>query len=565
MAAGQKACFELYEGGSVLAFYDKLTEPRSGHRLVVDPGDPPRRRPAEDASKPTAETTTMASNIILYGPPGTGKTYATIDEAVKLVDPGFVTIHGRDRAALKTRFDELVKAGRVRFVTFHQSLSYEDFVEGLRAVSEPEDEGGPATLSYRVEPGVFRQLCEAAMRDEQVDEDLGVRDGARLWKLSLDGTGPSQTRDYCYSHGEARIGWGHVGDLASADLTREELKLGSNDRHSLNCFAMEVEPGDVILSIRSNREVGAVGIVTGAYRFDPHPPASVKDDYGHVLPVRWLATDLSLDLRELNEGKLFTLKTFYPLLRLSWPKVAGALELHRPGAVALRKSYRAEALPHVLVIDEINRGNVSRIFGELLTLIEPGKRAGQPEALEVTLPYSRQRFSVPSNVHLIGTMNTADRSLAGLDIALRRRFTFKEMAPQPQLLRGVSVEGVDVGELLAVMNERIEVLLNRDHALGHAYFMRLAEQGGNTLAALAQVFRGQVLPLLQEYFFEDWERIALVLNDLRKPEGRRFVYRPESNLDKLFGSDQAPKLTDRRWQIDEQAFEHIETYRRILA
>jgi 5-methylcytosine-specific restriction protein B len=115
------------------------------------------------------------------------------------------------------------------------------------------------------------------------------------------------------------------------------------------------------------------------------------------------------------------------------------------------------------------------------------------------------------------------------------------------------------------MNERIEVLLDRDHTLGHAYFMRLAEPGGNTLAALAQVFRGNVLPLLQEYFFEDWERIALVLNDLRKPVGRRFVHKPASNLDKLFGTDHALKLSDRRWQIDELAFGFIESYSGIVS
>lgn len=411
---------------------------------------------------------------------------------------------------------------------------------------------------------MFLQLCEAAIRDVQVDTSIGVREGARLWKLSLDGTGTSPTRDHCYAQGEARVGWGHVGDLTTADLTKPEFNLGSNDRHSLNCFAAQVQPGDVILSIRSNREVGAIGVVTGAYRFEPTPPQAVKYDYKHLLPVRWLATDLSLDLREQNAGKLFTLKTFYPLLRLSWPKVAEALKQHRPGALATQKTNRPDPLPHVLVLDEINRGNVSRIFGELLTLIEPSKRAGQPEALEVTLPYSRQRFSVPANVHLIGTMNTADRSLAGLDIALRRRFTFKEMPPRPELLDGVDVQGVNLGALLRVMNERIEVLLDRDHLIGHAYLLPLTQPGGNTLPRLAEVFRQQIVPLLQEYFFEDWERIGWVLNDQRKAAGLRFVVAGGTPTDGLFGKDVAQKLSDRRWRLDPKAFDLIDSYAGIV-
>jgi 5-methylcytosine-specific restriction protein B len=355
-----------------------------------------------------------------------------------------------------------------------------------------------------------------------------------------------------------------VGDLRTADLDAPEHGLGSNDRNSLNTL-LSVAVGDVIVCIRSINSVGGIGVVTGEYRHDPSPPEGVSPDYVHVLPVRWLATDIDLDIRAINGGLSFTQKTLYPLDRFKWSELAELMVKSGLSVGAPALSSAKDELPYVLIIDEINRGNVSRIFGELITLIEPSKRAGAAEALSVTLPYSKKAFSVPGNVFLLGTMNTADRSLAGLDIALRRRFTFKEMASQPDLLRGVVVDGVDAGELLAVMNERIEVLLDRDHTLGHAYFMRLAEPGGNTLAALAQVFRGNVLPLLQEYFFEDWERIALVLNDLRKPVGRRFVHKPASNLDKLFGTDHALKLSDRRWQIDELAFGFIESYSGIVS
>ena len=161
-------------------------------------------------------------------------------------------------------------------------------------------------------------------------------------------------------------------------------------------------------------------------------------------------------------------------------------------------------------------------------------------------------------------MNTADRSLAGLDIALRRRFTFKEMPPKPKLLEGVDIQGVDISKVLLKMNERIEVLLDRDHCLGHAYFMPLIED--KTIRNLAFIFRQQIIPLLQEYFFEDWERIAWVLNDQAKSNEHAFVQKVSVNLDSLFGEKTASELQneDKRWRINEEAFGNIESYEGIL-
>jgi 5-methylcytosine-specific restriction protein B len=216
----------------------------------------------------------------------------------------------------------------------------------------------------------------------------------------------------------------------------------------------------------------------------------------------------------------------------------------------------------VLIIDEINRGNISRIFGELITLIEPSKRDGCAEALEVTLPYSKERFSVPRNVHLIGTMNTADRSLAGLDVALRRRFEFVEMLPDVGALAGVVVDGVPVDALLSTMNRRIEVLLGRDYMLGHAYFMGLKD--APSLEALAGVFRRQVLPLLQEYFFEDWQKIAWVLNDHRKPVELQFLRQDSTGMSELLGDDVALPTEGRVWTINATAFGKPEAYAAII-
>lgn len=197
----------------------------------------------------------------------------------------------------------------------------------------------------------------------------------------------------------------------------------------------------------------------------------------------------------------------------------------------------------------------------MITLIEPSKRRGQPEALEVMLPYSKKPFSVPSNLHLIGTMNTADRSLSQLDIALRRRFVFQEMPPQPKLLDGVVVDGVSIGQLLRVMNERIEVLLDRDHCLGHTYFLPLTAT--KTLSKLSEIFRQQILPLLQEYFFEDWQKIAWVLNDHRKNADLQMLRQPVSNIAELFGSAHT-EVNDRRWCICPDAFNKIESYQGII-
>lgn len=216
----------------------------------------------------------------------------------------------------------------------------------------------------------------------------------------------------------------------------------------------------------------------------------------------------------------------------------------------------------VLIIDEINRGNVSRVLGELITLIEPSKRAGNAEALEVTLPYSKERFSVPANLYLIGTMNTADRSLAGLDLALRRRFSFREMPPRPELLDAVEISGVNVGAMLRVMNERIELLLDRDHCIGHAYFMSLVDTP--TIEALGEVFQSKLIPLLQEYFFEDWQRIQWVLNDHRKAAAHRFIQKPASNVAQLFGDSVSVTDQNQRWMINEAAFLLAEAYAGVI-
>ena len=161
---------------------------------------------------------------------------------------------------------------------------------------------------------------------------------------------------------------------------------------------------------------------------------------------------------------------------------------------------------YVLIIDEINRGNISKIFGELISLIEPSKREGEKEEMEVILPYSKEKFTIPKNLYIIGTMNTADRSIALLDIALRRRFNFIEIMPQYDILKDVA--DIKIALLLSTINERIEFLLDREHTIGHSYFLNI-----NTFEDLVNVFKNYIIPLLQEYFYDDFEKIKSIFDN----------------------------------------------------
>ncbi|MDH1930694.1 AAA family ATPase [Pseudomonas hunanensis] len=507
-------------------------------------------------------------NQILFGPPGTGKTYNTINQALAILAPEFLAQNSGDnsesRKRLKTEFDRFVAAERVRFVTFHQSFSYEDFVEGLRALP-PNSEGNPgATLAYDVAKGVFVQLCLDASGDPVLEQKLGLKKDPTIWKISIEeASSDGRTRRYCFQHGEARIGWHKVGDIRQVDLADPALKLGSNDKSSLASFGGEVEEGDVLVCLGTRKSICAVGVVTGEYEYNPEVPEGVRKDYVHRLPVNWLLSDIDFDITTLNGGRGLTLKTLYPMSRISWPELQQGLQQAGLSLAGEAKQPAIGAkLPYVLIIDEINRGNISRIFGELISLIEPSKRAGASEALEAVLPYSKRHFSVPDNVYLIGTMNTADRSLAGLDIALRRRFVFREMPPRPELLDAVEVQGLNIGKLLRVMNQRIEVLLDRDHCLGHAYFMPL--KGDPTLARLESTFRNQILPLLQEYFFEDWQRIQWVFNDHRKPVVDRFVEQDKQDVAALFGNISVPAQGG-VWRINAAAFKRFSAYAGVIA
>lgn len=340
-------------------------------------------------------------NLILYGPPGTGKTYNSVIYAVAICD-GKPIDELTDYDAVMSRYNELKKAGRISFTTFHQSYGYEEFIEGIKPIIDENKHD----IGYTIEPGVFKKFCDNAK-----------------------------------------------------SITRT-------------------------------------------------------------------STDIESTVIEENTE------------------------------------------PYVFIIDEINRGNISKIFGELITLIESTKRAGMPEAASAILPYSGDEFSVPSNVYILGTMNTADRSIALMDTALRRRFQFVEMMPDSDVLRKIhadKVEDLDVAAMLDKINERIEFLYDREHTIGHAFFTDIKDDA--TLEKLQSIFEKSVIPLLQEYFYEDYQKIQLVLGDNAKSDDSLKIIIDEKVVAKnIFKGnvEDVIDLPEKKYSINSKAFENINSYKEIL-
>lgn len=315
-------------------------------------------------------------------------------------------------------------------------------------------------------------------------------------------------------------------------------------------FKMRV--GDVVMSCYSASTVDAIGVVTGEYEWHDE-----YERYKRIRPVKWLVKGISEDITQINNGSSMTLSTVYRL-NISLNDVVDILRKYK----AVPSYADVPRTNHVFIIDEINRGNISKVFGELITLIEPSKRLGQSEGITARLPYSNKLFGVPDNVYLIGTMNTADRSIATIDTALRRRFQFKEMQPDPDVLAGISVEDISIRDMLIRMNRKISVLYDREHTIGHAYFIPL--KANPTIETLAAIFENSILPLLQEYFYDDYEKIRLVLGDNNKPDAAdQFIVARSIDYTELFGTTEMDLDDSFVYEINRAAFDNIEAYRSI--
>ena len=510
-----------------------------------------------DISQPQAQQAeSIPLNQILYGPPGTGKTYHTIDKALEIL--GYVewnesekkfelnekaleklkdlpfdigTMSERDKK--KALFDKFMEQGQIGFVTFHQSYGYEDFVEGIRPrLSGESDENQMSEkMEYEIRDGIFKEMCKNAQsfikQIENKGIDIEITDTTKVWKMALGDKQKGEAeplQEHCFKNNEIRIGFDNKEPNEQSSVTR----------------FYEMKPNDIVCVFHSEKEISLVGIISG----------EVEKDEGVLLPnrdtkyfkrfrkVKWLNTlDDKFDIYALNENTKLTRQTTYELTRIKPEQILKYLKF-----TTIEDNTQK---PFILIIDEINRGNISKILGELITLLEPSKRKGEKEALEVTLPYSQEPFSVPNNLYIIGTMNTADRSIALLDTALRRRFEFIEMMPDSSKLEKISCDDgeIDLKDLLKAMNNRIEFLLDRERTIGHAFFIDV-----KNLNDLQAVFKNKILPLLQEYFYDDYAKINAVLNDngMLKPKKTP----DEERLSEFVGEKQVWKIIDSSgWDI----------------
>lgn len=476
-------------------------------------------------------------NLILYGPPGTGKTYNSAIYAVAICD-GKSVDEFTDYAAVMARYNELKKAGRIAFTTFHQSYGYEEFIEGIKPIIDENTQD----VGYTIEPGVFKEFCQNAKSTVHTRNDNSIDAGARIWKLTIMNGELNKVKQECFEENNVRMGF----------------DIDSDEAHS---FVEDVRLGDIILSFKTRKKIDGIAIVT-----DDAIELKDKSMYKTARSVKWLAKDIDEDITNINNGKLLHRMTFAKVPNMNLKDVIELAKKVNPDLESAVIEENTE--PYVFVIDEINRGNISKIFGELITLIEGTKRAGMPEATSAILPYSGDEFSVPSNVYILGTMNTADRSIALMDTALRRRFQFIEMMPDSDVLRRIHADKVgdlDMAAILDKINERITFLYDREHTIGHAFFTGLRDDA--SIEKLQSIFEKSVIPLLQEYFYEDYQKIQLVLGDNEKSDDSLKFIRDEKIVAKnIFKGnvEEVIDLPEKRYFINKKAFENINSYKEIL-
>lgn len=440
-------------------------------------------------------------NLILYGPPGTGKTYATR----KIIDH-FENKYFKTGGSYKVAEAE----NRVKTITFHQSYSYEEFIEGIRPVLNDDDSG---KVGYKLENGLFKELCinaekELIKRQNNAEYVDMIHSESNIWKVSLGERKSDDVFNECIKSGDIAINW--LDQLDLSNMTYDDIlaELGdesdfgnkpTQNANSVNSFVNDMTVGDIVLVYDSQQTIRMIGVIKADYRYD------TNYNYKHRRSVEWF-TELSypINIHKYNGFKNLTLKTIYELSRIS---VSDVIEMVTQNSL-VKQSHedKREIKPYYMIIDEINRGNIAKIFGELITLVEQDKRG----KLKSLLPYSKKEFSVPSNLFIIGTMNTADRSIAAIDTALRRRFTFVEIEPDSGVLaqydNPIINDTVDLTKLLDAINEKVMDKYDRDHRIGHAYFM-----GIESLSNLYQTWYYKILPLLGEYFYNDTETLKSIV------------------------------------------------------
>ncbi len=444
----------------------------------------------------------LPQNIILYGPPGTGKTYSVRQRALELI-LGEYALKDLSEKGLTNLFREYQEKGHIEFVTFHQSYGYEEFIEGLRPILNDDNK----EIRYELHEGIFKRIALRASEKlhktiENIDrQGIEESDFEQLWKRLMD-----TIRDFP----------DHIYPSIGGNTS---YRMDRSNKDGIILYSVDNPEGNPHrVSKKRMKEIWEKIYVYGTQ------PAKL--------------TKAVIEESDIGSPSHYVAPQFV---------YAKLIELNNETVPYENEVTDEEVTDYVLIIDEINRGNVSKILGELITLLEPDKRLGADNELRLPLAYSPQsHFGVPPNLHILGTMNTADRSIALMDVALRRRFTFQEVMPDKNCLKEVLEQksGGDpplvrlVVDLFEILNKRIRFLYDRDHQIGHAYFL-----GVKSLNDLRLVFADRVIPLLQEYFYGDWNKICIVLgcpyNDTGKPisNGKDGYQHPIIKADKFSEKD----------------------------